>query len=45
MAELIEMPLTGRLRFWVDPVNHVLDRGFRSPMGKGKFWGEKGVPL
>jgi len=42
-AELIEMPFGLRTR--VGPGNHVLDGGPDTPMGKGNFEGERGVPL
>jgi len=43
MAEPIKM-LFG-LRTWVDPENHVLDGGSRSPYWKGQFWGGNWIPL
>ena len=41
-AEPIDVPFG--MRTWVDPRDHVLDGGFRSPHGKGQMWGAMGVP-
>ena len=40
-AEPIEMPFGTLSR--VDPRNYVLDRGYKSPVGRGNFEG-KGMP-
>jgi len=40
MAEPIEMPFG--LRIWVDPMNHVLDRGSAPPKGRGNYMRERG---
>jgi len=42
-AEPIEMPF--RLRTRVGPPNHVLDGHPDTPMGRGNFEEERGVPL
>jgi len=39
----IELP--SGFRTCVGPGNHVLDGGSRSPMGRGKFWGENERPI
>ena len=43
MAEPIEIPFG--IRTQVGPKNHVLDGGPDTLMGRGKYEGERGVPL
>jgi len=40
MAEPIEMPFG--LRIWVDPMNHILDRGSDPPKGRSNYMRERG---